>query len=141
MPFRTSYSAACLAILVLTGFSISSIADDSSGERAVAGALKFAIPATEIPDLEQKAVQGDGEAALKLSKHYIFIAFDKGKHDYWLQIAAENGSVLAMYNYAQWLRQGNKLDTLRARYWFEKVVQLGPSPLADEAKKRLGDAW
>lgn len=51
----------------------------------------FDIPAADIPVLKDRAVHGNGEAALKLSKFYGFVENDLRESDFWLKLSAESG--------------------------------------------------
>lgn len=104
------------------------------------GNQKYVIDATEIPRVREEALKGAGEAALRLAMFYNLVALDLNEGHYWLTIAAENGSVMGMYNLGQNLRaQGDRQSKLRARYWFERVVKEGQQPLAQQAEQRLQD--
>jgi TPR repeat protein len=100
------------------------------------GNQAFAIDEAEIPRVRAEALGGSGDAAIRLANNYG----DTPEGSYWTTIAAENGSVVGMYNLAQFLR--NKYETeslIRARYWYERVVKSGEQPLADDAKRKLQD--
>jgi TPR repeat protein len=100
----------------------------------------YVIDAAEIPWVREEAPKGSGEAALRLEKFYGAIVLDMKEWQYRLTIAAENGSVVGMYNLGQYLRDKGEPESLvRARYWYERVAKSGQQPLADEAKRRLED--
>jgi TPR repeat protein len=112
----------------------------SAGEQPIMGNQKYVIEPAELPRVQDDALKGSGEAALRLAMFYNFVVLDLNAGHYWLTIAAENGSVMGMYNLGQNLRaQGDRQSKLRARYWFERVVKEGQQPLAKQAEQRLQD--
>ena len=99
---------------------------------------KYVIPASEIPRLEEEALRGSAESAYRLGMFHSMIMLDRKASEYWLTVAAENGSILAMYNLAVTLQsRPDPHAKPRARFWLEQVVKAGESPLAAPAAERL----
>lgn len=106
---------------------------ESADDKPVMANQKFCLEESERLNLEQEAMLGSGEAALKLFQYYDFCASDYQKGLYWIQIAAENGDTTAQYNYAIHLMVdvGGELGKLGALYWFRKAAAAG-DPVAKE---------
>lgn len=101
---------------------------------------RFVVPEIEIEGLKRAAVHGSPDAALRLANHYQMIFLDPVQAEYWLGIAAENGSIVGMYNLAQALRRSNDASKhARARYWFERVAKEGPQDIAARAERQLNE--
>jgi hypothetical protein len=108
------------------------------GEQPPMGNHRFIIPYADLDDLKHAAVQGSPDAALRLANYYQMILVDPVQAEYWFGIAAENGSIVGMYNLAHALRRSN--DTTkhaRARYWFGRVAKEGPREIAERAERQL----
>lgn len=91
-----------------------------------------------IPQLEIEAAKGSGEAAQKLAQHYRYYAQEYERGTYWASIAAENGDVKAMYNYAILLqKRKDAFSKERAKFWFRKVIKGAEEPYASEAERAL----
>lgn len=97
----------------------------------------LALPANEIPALEEAALRGSGTSAFRLSQHYGYVR-DHLSSSYWLTIAAEDGDPVAMHNLAYQLLYGRdpkektpRKDEIRARFWLERAVQQGSGPSRD----------
>lgn len=112
----------------------------SVGEQPIMGNQKYVLDPPEIPRLQEEALKGSGDAAVRLAMFYNLVALDLNEGFYWMTIAAENGSGMGMYSLGQFLRaRGDTQSKVRARYWFERVVKEGPPPLAKQAEQRLQD--
>lgn len=102
-----------------------SLAVDALTSSDVAMNEEYELSFVEITRLEEKAKQGDAEAALALSDHYAMAgegsSRDMQKADSWNLYAAEKGHPRAQHNAGVYfLRIGNKA---KARYWFEKSAK------------------
>lgn len=76
----------------------------------------------EVPVIQEKALTGDGNEALKLSLFYNI----GSKAEYWAGIAAQNGSVEGCYNYGYFLsRKNDRQSKLRALFWLKKALEGG----------------
>ncbi len=88
--------------------------------------------------LVEKAMQGDGPSAIRLADLSLKESTNfKRNHDrmvYWYRVAAENGSRLGQWNYAQFLvgDSRSRSDCVRALFWFKRA-QLQGEPLAKDA--------
>ena len=83
------------------------------------------IPKNQVKGTEELALLGSPDAALRLA-NYRTAVFPDGKEVYWAQIAAENGSVIGMYNYAFIMAYSpSDGDRMRARFWLARVKELG----------------
>jgi TPR repeat protein len=81
--------------------------------------------------LREKAMSGDGEAALQLADDSL-----KTSHEvmvYWYRIAAENGNATGQYNYGVFLVDDSKRtsDCVRALFWFKKAAAQGKKIASD----------
>jgi TPR repeat protein len=109
------------------------------GERPLMGNHRFIIPHADLDGLKRMALQGSADAALRLANYHQMILLDPDQAEYWLGIAAENGSIVGMYNLAHALRRSNDASKhARARYWLDRVVKEGPPDLAARARHELG---
>jgi len=86
----------------------------------------FNLTPEQIKQNEIKALDGSPGAADKLANYYQARANDIPKAMQWYQVAAENGSTDAMWNYYEvstvvpfpdWVRRG--------RFWLKKAAELG----------------
>jgi len=142
---RASAMALSVFLLVvgLVRETVSQTASSSSppaDEQPIMLNQSWELAPAEILRLKEDALNGSGEAAQRLWEFYAGIALDMPESEYWVTIEAEDGSVLGMYSLAQYLRdKGDPACTIRARWWFERVVKSGQQPLADAAAKRLKD--
>lgn len=93
----------------------------------------------QIRQNEIRALDGSPEAANQLANHYQGWTNDVEKAMYWYQIAAENGSTEAMWNYYEvstvatfpdWVRRG--------RFWLRKAADLGDKHAIDELRDEGG---
>lgn len=71
----------------------------------------LAIPEDKLEQFKVDAKLGSEDAALRLYKHYFYFRSDWDAGMHWLQIAAENGSLIAAENFAKRL-----LDIHRDEY-------------------------
>jgi TPR repeat protein len=126
-------------VVLLCAFDALRTLAQSAADQPASSYTEFLVPAGQLDDLQKAALQGNAEAALKLANFYNFSTIDPEKGLYWTTIAAENGSVVGMYNLGQSLRHlPDWQSKARAKYWFKKVVD-GGGPIGDEAQKQLLD--
>lgn len=84
----------------------SSEVPDNKIDSSISTANTFFLSIEELNSLTEKANQGDSDAALRISKYYTFservldIQIRKSKELFWLEVAADNGNVVAQYNLA-----------------------------------------
>ncbi|MBT2119565.1 SEL1-like repeat protein [Dyella sp. LX-66] len=125
--------AIVMLIAILAG---SAHAQQKTLEKAVMTNQEFALDASQIRLNEEKALDGTQEAANRLAHHYEFVAVDLDKALRWYEIAAENGSTEAMYNYWTMATQSNDPnDGRRGLFWLKKAASLGDT----QSKKALQD--
>jgi TPR repeat protein len=72
-----------------------------------------------------KALKGDGQAALDMAQ--VSLAQKHDEMVNWYRIAAENGSPLGQWIYANWLvtDSRSRQDCIRAAYWLERARASG----------------
>jgi hypothetical protein len=99
------------------------------------------IPENEIPALEEAALHGSGESALKLAQFYRFIKHDWDNYSYWITISAEDGDPVGMHNLGYLLVHGRRFEgksdrksEIRARFWLERSAEAGVNQSRDELK-------
>lgn len=119
--------AVCSFIFLLLVICMNAESKNSQkAETPIFGNASLVIKDQEIPVLVSKALNGSGDAALRLATFYGFVKMNSDQQRYWEQIAAENGNTVAMYNYALLLMQGtNKNDKVRAHFWMKKAASCG----------------
>lgn len=104
----------------------------------VMGNQAYALSLSEIEGLENAALDGDGEAAFRLSRHYLMIRLEPQQAKKWMRIAAENNYPPAYYNLAFLMR--NDPDTAsrrRTRYWLQRAIREAPDASAQHARNLL----
>lgn len=117
---------------------LSRIGTPPPGERPLMGNHRFIISEADLDGLKGAALQGSADAALRLANYCQMILLDPVQAEYWLGIAAENGSIDGMYNLAHTLRRSNDASKhVRAHYWFERVAKEGPQDIAGRAERQL----
>ncbi|MGO1069716.1 hypothetical protein [Lysobacter sp. CA199] len=85
--------------------------------------------------LERKALQGSGEAALEVAMFHG--TRDTKLMEYWTWIGAENGDPTCQHNYAYLLRsRRDSYSQMRALYWMKKAAA-NKSKLAQEELKEM----
>jgi len=104
----------------------------------------FKLTPEQIKEDEIKALDGSPEAANKLANYYNAWANDSDKAMEWFQIAAENGSTEAMWNFCSVSEAlGDAALARRGRFWLKRAADLGYKPAIeklqrDDAKKAAG---
>lgn len=86
-----------------------------------------AITENELASLQKAALDGDGVAAFRLSRHFRFANVNRGEELYWLRIAAENGNLAGQYNFGYELatRERSERNLVRAVFWLRKAKAAG----------------
>ena len=80
----------------------------------------------QVKENEIKALDGSPEAANKLANYYQGWANDVPKAMEWYQVAAENGSTEAMWNYYEVSTTATFPDWVRrGRFWLKKAASMG----------------
>ena len=105
-------------------------------------ATLLALPAIagvscDIPCKIERALQGDGGAALEVAQESRRTQTPEIVSK-WLQVAAENGNVAGQWEYGNWLveHSQSRYDCIRAVYWFSRAGQSGHVQ-AGEAQDRV----
>jgi len=78
------------------------------------------ISSAKLQKLEKKALAGSPDAANRLSTYYDYSVLNTQKRDYWVQIAAENGSAVAQGNYGMHFPLQKEEQNKRSVFWLEK---------------------
>lgn len=103
--------------------------NDSKIDVPISTANVFFLSTEELNSLTEKANQGDSDAALRISKYYTFsertldIQTRKSREIFWLEVAANYGSVIAQYNLAVHYSSNTELEI--ARKWAQMASQKG----------------
>ena len=109
----------------------------------VTGLDKFYVGPSEMAQLEEQALDGDANAAQRISLHYL-MATDKAERGlYWATIAAENGSAWGEYMAGFLLGKNKDADSLRrARFWLKRAMKHGNAggELLETVEKQLATA-
>lgn len=103
---------------------------------AIASLSNPTFAACDSGCLAEKALAGDGGAALQLAQDSLYKSHNRMV--YWYRVAAENGNTTGQWNYAMWLVADSKTraDCVRALYWFKQAHSKG-HPLAAETVEVL----
>ena len=143
---RRASAMALSVFLLVVGFMREAVSQTASGStqpaegQPVMANQSWELAPAEILRLKEEALNGSGEAADRLANFYAGIALNMAEFRYWLTIGAEDGTPLEMYNLAQYLRdKGEPACTIRARWWYDRVVKSGQQPLAGDAERHLKD--
>lgn len=128
-----------LLVIFLMSFIISTGTTTMSEQgKPVAGIHGLAIAEKDLPALEEKALDGNPEAARRLSSFYDMVRNDRKQAVYWATIAAENGSVVGQYNLGFLLRDDpDPNNRRRALYWLKRVSESDDKHAADLAIQLL----
>lgn len=127
------------AALVAEGCT--TVSDDGTGESVSAftfGTEALVISDDRIPTLKREAAQGAGEAAFRLARFYEAIEWDEEQAFEWYVVSAENGHIIGMHNLAMmYRRKQGAFSQARARFWFNRVIELGSKKDAEMARDML----
>ena len=90
------------------------------------GLDKFDIGPSEMAQLQEQALDGDANAAQRISLYYLMATDKPEKGLYWATIAAENGSAWGEYMAGFLLGKNKDIDSLRrARFWLKLAMKHG----------------
>jgi|ERR1700733_3185228 hypothetical protein len=93
---------------------------------------------SEVTTLRMEAMKGDAESAHRLATYYAMIKLDVKKAIYWQQIRVENGDRDARFDLGAALAADtDRLNRIRARYWFKQIESDSTPRLIDMAKYAL----
>lgn len=97
-------------------------------EKSIIPSRTFDLTPNERAVLERRALQGDNSASLSLSNYFLFIRNDPTNALYWLEKSAQDGNVVAQYNYAEMLlKSSDNIDHQKAVYWLKEASAKGDS--------------
>jgi hypothetical protein len=90
----------------------------------------YFVSESDLPEVKQKALEGDAQSAERLQLYYALYKHDHAQGMYWLQIEAENGKPLAQLNLAVTLTyklpvrspEQLKYDHVRGCFWLRKAL-------------------
>jgi TPR repeat protein len=81
----------------------------------------------ELDRYSKAALDGDGNAAFRIYLHYQ-MGTDLRNAEFWVHIAAENGNLSGMINYADYLLDTPRAEQCRrARFWIKRAKTLATS--------------
>jgi hypothetical protein len=102
---------------------------------------QFDIPKNQMDQVKKAALDGDGQAALRLEMYYGFGVVNPQQEEFWASVGAENGLVTCEHNLGQILwDKDTKEDRMRAVYWLKKASTNGDAQSTDMlAKIAKGD--
>lgn len=111
---------------------------DGGDDQPIMGNQAYVLSPLQIAVLTDEVNRGDATAALRLSRHFGFVALDQVRELHWLSAATELGSPLGMFNFASRLQMKGDRDSLvQARHWFQRVVESGPASLRERVHERI----
>lgn len=94
----------------------------------VAGASVAKLSETELTESSAAALDGNGDAALLVHMHYQMALLDDKNGEFWARIAAENGSMVGMAEYARYLLDvPDDMNCRRAQFWANRATALARS--------------
>jgi hypothetical protein len=110
------------------------ISDEPIDEIAVVAPAS--LTEQDLVKYSRAALDGDGQAAYLVVVHYEMAALDRCNGEYWSQIAAENGDVDGMVNYARRLMDVADRDRCRrAVFWVKRAVQAADAVMSGYVKE------
>lgn len=86
------------------------------------------LPSLSAPveELELKAINGSGSAAMELAHYYEIAEINPPKEEYWAQVAAENGDTDGEYTLGFVLTERSEpLVHQRGCYWIKRAAAHG----------------
>jgi TPR repeat protein len=95
-------------------------------DKPVIGMDGVALDSATLEKLSVQALDGSGEAARKVSIHYLMTQKDRKKAIYWALIAAENGDSVGQYHVGFLLKDDpDPNNRRRAIFWLKKSLEQG----------------
>jgi hypothetical protein len=132
-----------LAATLATFFAIAACSQDEQGSEQhakeaalstasdtapMAGASAAKLSDAELKENSAAGLDGSADAAFLVYNHYQMAALDARKAEFWAQIAAENGSILGMVEYARYLLDvPDDLNCRRAQFWANRATAFARS--------------
>jgi TPR repeat protein len=121
-----------LSLIITGGIVMGMPQAEKTQEAPITTSSAYGLSASDITILSVEAMKGNGESALKLSRHYRYSVNNEQEAYDWDVIGAENGTVISQHNIAYILLYKNK-DDLRGIFWLRIVSSNGD----ESAKNRL----
>lgn len=124
------------SVLLLFFISLSR-AHDPSGAISVTGAASFYLGESELRGCIEKAEQGDGEASMKVYRHFSLGLYDEKKSKYWLKYSANLNIPETQYELAYHYLMDGKI--MEAEEWAETARSNGSAEavrITDEIKRK-----
>ncbi|WP_208941703.1 hypothetical protein [Paracidovorax avenae] len=113
-------------------------AQNSSKAASITGAASFYLSENELKSCIEKAERGDGDASMKVYRHFSLGLYDAKKSKYWLKYSANLNVPDAQYELAYHYLMSGKVK--EAERWAEKALSNGSSDavkIIDEIKKKI----
>lgn len=105
------------------------LATSARAESPLVRVQSYHLNQAQIQEYSIKAMEGSGDAAIRLCDNYFFDRYDaKGNRTVkgalrWAIIGAENGNTEAQFRSYQLLSvSGDKLDQVRALFWLKRAA-------------------
>jgi TPR repeat protein len=127
---RSSCLIVALSILVYSGFSFAF---------GTQGFLEkdFVLNPQQKQELIKQALDGSGQAALRLSRFYSNVTLDLDEALKWAIIGAENGDLNCEYTAYGFLdKRVSPDDRRRAQFWLKQAARQGYQPAIDHLKNK-----
>lgn len=117
--------AATVSLFLAASCSASTRDMQSFPKPSEASAEMYRIAQSDMPALEKRALEGDGDAALSLCLHYEYAARQPRESMFWLRTAAEDGNKVAARRLGELLQADNNdvRHYLRAPFWLKKAME------------------
>lgn len=94
----------------------------------VAGASAARLSELQLKENSAAGLDGNPQAAFLVHMHYQMAMLDKVNGELWARIAAENGSIAGIAEYADYLLEmPDEANCRRARFWARRAEQLARS--------------
>lgn len=108
-----------------------------SGIAIVEAVVERPIAESDIEELTERALNGNGKAAAMLAGHYSILG-NRREDEYWSRIAFENGDPGSLQFYAAKLwSSGGERNCKRALYLYDRVLKSGPTDLGEEVRSEI----
>lgn len=131
----------CILIFLAAGNGIAYAQSNQApleSEKIINVRKDFALSDAEKKLLQEQALDGSPEAALKLGRYFLSTNPLSEDGFYWMSIAVENGSIEAIYSLGAALRYADDIRSRRrAIYWLKRAIKECPEPLSSYARDAL----
>ena len=117
--------ASAVVALTVVSFANCQPMNAASGSPVV-GSAGILLDDAALGELSRLALEGSGEAARRLSTHYLMARNDRSQAVYWALISAENGDVGGQYYVGYLLKDDpDAKNRKRAIFWLSKAASQG----------------